>query len=82
MHIRWWLAGGINMKKRTGQKRWDPVVLVHGLGRRDFFVFAFLIYALMGMPFLALVHASIISAGQLVLTTSQVGWRLFGRGDV
>jgi phosphatidylglycerophosphate synthase len=80
MHIRWWLAGGINMKKRTGQKRWDPVVLVHGLGRRDFFVFAFLIYALVGIPFLALVHASVISAGQLVLATSQVGWRLFGRG--
>jgi phosphatidylglycerophosphate synthase len=81
MHIRWWLAGGINMKKRTGQKRWDPVVIVHGLGRRDFFVFAFLVYALAGIPFLALVHASIISAGQLVLSTSQVGWRLFGRGN-
>jgi len=81
MHIRWWLAGDINMKKRTGQKRWDPVVIVHGLGRRDFFVFAFLVYALAGMPFLALVHASVISAGQLVLTTSQVGWRLFGRGN-
>ena len=81
MHIRWWLAGGINMKKRTGQKRWDPVVIVHGLGRRDFFVFAFFVYALVGMPFLALVHASVISAGQLVITTSQVGWRLFGRGN-
>jgi phosphatidylglycerophosphate synthase len=81
MHIRWWLAGGINMKKRTGQKRWDPVVIVHGLGRRDFFVFAFLVYALVGMPFMALVHASIISVGQLVLTTGQVAWRLFGRRE-
>jgi phosphatidylglycerophosphate synthase len=79
MHIRWWLAGGIDMASRTGQKRRDPMVLVHGFTRRDFFVFSFLVYAVIGMPFLAVVHASIIAFGQLVLSTAQVGWRVFGR---
>ena len=79
MHIRWWIAGGLNMKNRTGQKRGDLLVIAHGFTRRDFFIFAFLVYALAGVPFLALAHASIIAAGQLVLTISQIGWRLFGR---
>jgi phosphatidylglycerophosphate synthase len=79
LKISWWLAGGVNMKKRTGQKRGDLLVIVHGLGRRDFFVFAFLIYALAGVPFLALVHASVMAIGQLALTCSQVVWRLVGR---
>jgi phosphatidylglycerophosphate synthase len=79
LKIRWWLAGGVNMKKRTGEKRGDLLVIVHGLGRRDFFVFAFLLYALAGVPFLALVHASIMAVGQLALTCSQVVWRLVGR---
>jgi len=79
MKISWWLAGGVNMKNRTGQKRNDWLVIVHGLGRRDFFVFAFVIYALAGVPFLALVHASIIAVGQVALSFSQVIWRLANR---
>jgi 1L-myo-inositol 1-phosphate cytidylyltransferase / CDP-L-myo-inositol myo-inositolphosphotransferase len=79
MRIQWWLTGGINMKNRTGQKRGDWVVIVHGFTRRDFFVFAFLIYALAGVPFLSLVHASIIAVGELVLSTSQAIWRLAKR---
>jgi phosphatidylglycerophosphate synthase len=80
MRIRWWLTGGMDMKKRTGHRRGDVVVLVHGFTRRDFFVLAFLLYALLGVPFLALVHASIIAAGQLVLSVGQVFWRLFRGG--
>ncbi len=76
MRIQWWLTGGINMKNRTGQKRGAWVVIAHGLTRRDFFVFAFVLYALAGVPFLSLAHASIIAAGQLVLSTSQAIWRL------
>ena len=76
MRIRWWLSGDIDMKNRTGQKRGDWLVVGHAFIRRDFFVFAFLIYALAGVPFLALVHASIITAGQLVLASTQLAWRL------
>ena len=79
MRIRWWLAGGMYMKNRTGKKRGDLVVIVHGLVRRDFFVFAFLIYALAGVPFLALAHAAIIAVGQMVLAVGQVVWRLSRR---
>jgi len=80
MRIRWWLTGGIDMKNRTGQKHGDLVVIVHGFTRRDFFVLAFFLYALAGLPFLALVHASIIAVGQLVLTSGQVAWRLTRSG--
>jgi phosphatidylglycerophosphate synthase len=76
MRLRWRLSGGIDMKKRAGQKRGDIVVILHGIARRDFFVFAFLLYALAGVPFVALVHASIIALGQLVLSLGQVVWRL------
>lgn len=79
LKISWWLAGGVNMKNRTGQKRGDLLVIVHGLGRRDFFVLAFLVYALAGVPFMALVHASVMAIGQLALTCSQVVWRLLRR---
>jgi hypothetical protein len=68
------------MKKRTGQRQGDLVVMVHGITRRDFFVLAFLLYALASVPFVALVHASIIAVGQLVLSTGQVVWRLSRRG--
>jgi phosphatidylglycerophosphate synthase len=76
MRIRWWIAGGIDMKKRTGQQRGDLLVILHGFTRRDFVVLAFLVYAVLGVPFLALVHASIIAAGQLILCCSQTAWRL------
>jgi len=79
MHIRWRLSGEVDMKNRTGKKRGDILVIMHGFTRRDFFVFAFMVYALFGLPYLALAHASIIAAGQLVLSSAQVGWRLLGR---
>lgn len=81
LKVRWWLSGGADMKNRTGQKKGDWLVIVHGLGRRDFFVFAFLIYALVGAPFFALVHASLIALGLLMLSVSQVVWRLTGRPE-
>lgn len=79
MNIRWWISGGVDMKNRSGQKKGDWLVMAHALSRRDLFVFAFLLYAVAGMPFLALVHASAIALGQLVLSVSQAVWRLTAR---
>jgi phosphatidylglycerophosphate synthase len=79
MRIRWWLTGEIDMKSRAQHKRGDLLFIAHGLTRRDFFVFAFLVYAVAGVPFVALVHASIIAIGQLVLSCGQVMWRLTRR---
>jgi phosphatidylglycerophosphate synthase len=74
MRIRWWLTGGLNMKDRASQKRGGLIAIVHGLGRRDFFIFAFLLYALAGEPFLALVNISLIAVGELILTCGQIVW--------
>jgi phosphatidylglycerophosphate synthase len=76
MKIRWWVAQDLDMKNRTGEKRGDLLVIVHGFIRRDFFVFAFLVYALAGVPFLILVHAGLMALGQLVLSIGQVVWRI------
>jgi len=79
MRIRWWLTGEVDMKSRAQRKRGDLLFIAHGLTRRDFFVFAFLIYAVAGVPAFALAHASIIAVGQLALSCGQLVWRLAGR---
>jgi phosphatidylglycerophosphate synthase len=80
MRLRWRITGGLNMKTRTSKGRFDPVAIMHGAARRDFFILAFLVYAVMGVPFLSLVHAAPIAAGMLVLATSQVVWHPSQRG--
>ena len=76
MRLQWRMVGGLNMKTRTARGLLDPVVLVHGFTRRDFFVLAFLVYAVMGIPFLALARAAVITGGMLVLAAGQLYWRL------
>jgi phosphatidylglycerophosphate synthase len=76
LHIRWWLAGNVDMKARTGKNKRDLLVMIHALGRRDLFVFAFVLYAVAGVPFLALIHGSLIAGPQFILACAQVGWRL------
>jgi len=48
------------------------------MGRRDFFVLAFLIYALLGLAKLALLHALLIAGPLCVIALVQVIWRLRG----
>jgi hypothetical protein len=43
---------------------------VHAIGRRDFFILAFLVYGLLGVPWLALIHALLI-AGSLAVVAGR-----------
>jgi phosphatidylglycerophosphate synthase len=76
--VRWRLAGSSDMKTRVAQGKRDPLVAVYSLGRRDFFILAFLVYALLGTPWLALIHSFLIAAPLAVIASVQVIWRLRG----
>jgi phosphatidylglycerophosphate synthase len=76
--VHWHLAGKDNMKTRLSKKKKSPMVLLFSLGRRDFFVLSFLIYALVGLPKLAIIHALLIAGTLYVVALAQVIWRLRG----
>jgi len=76
--VRWRIAGKSNMKTRLTEKRGSPMILFYSLGRRDFFVLAFLVYALLGILKLALIHALFIAGPLSVIALYQVVWRLRG----
>jgi phosphatidylglycerophosphate synthase len=76
--VRWRITGRDNMKTRLSQKRTSLLTVLFTMGRRDFFIFAFLIYALIGLPKLTLLHAQFIAGTLLVVSAAQVIWRLRG----
>ena len=76
--VRWRLTGSDNMKTRLSSKRSSPLIALYTIGRRDFFVLAFLVYALLGLPKLALIHALGIAVPLVVIASVQVIWRLRG----
>lgn len=81
IRVRWHLVGKDDMKSRLSKDHTSFLARLYSLGRRDFFVLAFLIYALARIPKLALVHAMIISAPLFVIAMAQVIWRLRGSPD-
>jgi len=78
LKLRWRLTGSEDMKTRLNKKGTSPMVVFYTMGRRDFFVLAFLIYALVGIPKLTLIHALLISGPLFVIAMWQVIWRLRG----
>ena len=78
IRLQWRLVGKDNMKNRLSAKKGSPFTTFYSLGRRDFFVLAFLVYALLGVAKLALVHSLCIAAPLFVVATAQVIWRLRG----
>jgi hypothetical protein len=55
------VSGSDNMKTRLNKSRANPTIMLYSIGRRDFFVLAFLVYALLGLGKLTLVHALVIA---------------------
>ena len=78
INVHWRLTGRSNMKTRLRDKPGGLLLGLYTLGRRDFFVLAFLVYALLGLPKLTLVHALLIAGPLLVIALYQVLWRLRG----
>ncbi|MGO9288523.1 MAG: CDP-alcohol phosphatidyltransferase family protein, partial [Polyangia bacterium] len=76
--VRWHLTGGADMKTRLAKGKRDPLAMVHTIGRRDFFILAFLVYSLLGVSWLALIHAFLIATPLAVVAGAQVVWRARG----
>jgi phosphatidylglycerophosphate synthase len=76
--VRWRLTGRSDMKTRLANDKRDLLVTVHTIGRRDFFILAFLVYGLLGVPWLALIHALLIAGSLAVVAGAQVVWRARG----
>ena len=66
------------IKTRLSKGKRDPLAMVHTIGRRDFFILAFLVYGLLGVPWLALIHALLIAGPLAVVAGAQVVWRARG----
>lgn len=76
---RWRLTGNDNMKTRLAKgSKLTPMLVFYTVGRRDFYVLAFLVYALLGLAKLAVVHAFLIAGPLFVIAMAQVIWRLRG----
>ncbi len=80
--LRWRLAGKESLKKRLqkgpAQGRSNLAMALVTMGRRDFFIFAFLVYALVGLPKLTLIHAAIVATSVFTVAVAQLIWRLRG----
>ena len=77
--VRWRLTGSDNMKTRLAKSKVvSPMLVLYTMGRRDFFILAFLIYALLGIGQLAVLHALLIAGPLFVIAMAQVIWRLRG----
>ena len=76
--LRWRITGSKDLKTRMTQKGVTPSLVFISLGRRDFYVLALLVYALLGLGILALLHTFLIATSMLVLALGQIIWRLRG----
>jgi phosphatidylglycerophosphate synthase len=76
--IRWRLTGGKNLKMRMAKKGVTPALVFITMGRRDFYILAFLVYALLGVGKLALLHALVLAMSAFTLAATQTIWRWRG----
>jgi phosphatidylglycerophosphate synthase len=77
--VRWRIIGRDDMKARLSRStKITPMIAIFSLGRRDFYVLAFLVYALLGASKLAVIHALLIAVPLAGMAAVQVIWRLRG----
>jgi phosphatidylglycerophosphate synthase len=74
LKVRWWFTGGQAQKAVLGQRR-SLASRLMGLGRRDFFIFAWFVLALLGMHRAVLVYAWLLALGTFVVAVGQLLWR-------
>jgi phosphatidylglycerophosphate synthase len=72
LKIRWWFARGQDLKAAYAGKRASPASLIMALGRRDLFVFVWLVLSLAGMYPLIVVWALIMGAANATAAVGQL----------
>jgi hypothetical protein len=69
--FRWWFQGARQphvIEALSGRDRPRLLAFLHALSRRDVFLFAFMGFALLGAPQLAVLWYALLAAGHVVLT--------------
>jgi hypothetical protein len=76
------LRGGEVLGRKNPLRLTSALTLaLYTMGRRDFFVLAFLIHALLGLGKLTLLRAFLIAAPLFVIAMYQVIWRMRGSSE-
>jgi phosphatidylglycerophosphate synthase len=71
LKIKWWFAKGVDLKQMASRKR-SPLMMIGSLTRRDFFVFAWLVLAVVGLPVVILPYIFAIALGCFVVALGQL----------
>jgi phosphatidylglycerophosphate synthase len=72
LKVRWWFVRGDAIKAIAGHKKGGPVALIYNLGRRDVFVLAWFVFALLDWLPLTLVTALLIAGFSFVVALGQL----------
>src|SRR6185295_10690726 len=77
LKVRWWFTGGADLKVilGSGKKRGGLGGVLLVIGRRDFFVLAWLLLALAGLAPAVLVYSFVIAAVNFSAAIGQLLWR-------
>ena len=76
--IRWWFTKGADLKSMYAGKRKGPFQHLLTIGRRDFFLLAWVVFALANAKGLIALYAFIVALANFGVAVGQVLWRWRG----
>lgn len=72
LKVRWWFARGGSLKGMYDGRKLSPSRMLMALGRRDFFLFAWLVFAAVGLRRLIVLYVAILASANLVAALGQL----------
>ncbi|HEY0711088.1 MAG TPA: CDP-alcohol phosphatidyltransferase family protein [Polyangia bacterium] len=72
LKIKWWFAKGVDLKQMHATGKRSPLTMIGSLTRRDFFVFAWLVLAVVGLPVVILPYIFAIALGCFIVAVGQL----------
>jgi phosphatidylglycerophosphate synthase len=72
LKVRWWFAGGGDATALVASGRRRPVGILYAIGRRDFFVLAWLVLALCDLLVVVLAYGLVVSVTSFVVAMGQL----------
>ncbi|HEY0705287.1 MAG TPA: CDP-alcohol phosphatidyltransferase family protein, partial [Polyangia bacterium] len=75
LKIKWWFAKGADLKQMVASGKRSPITRLGAVTRRDFFIFAWLVLAVVGLPVVILPYIFGIALGCFVAALGQLAFR-------
>lgn len=72
LKVRWWFARGGSLKGMYGDRKLSLGRMVMALGRRDFFLFAWVVFALVGLGKVVLIYVLLLATANFVAAAGQI----------